>query len=118
MSQLVCPVCSGQMREVDKHGVHIDTCTQCRGVWLDRGELEKLADLMSGRGTGGPAAPNAPASGFLSGGFLTQQRQPPPAPPRRREWDNDDDDDDDRRRHRDGYQNPPPRRSSLLDFFD
>ncbi len=38
-----CPVCQDvRMREVDKNGVHIDVCPDCKGVWLDRGELEKL----------------------------------------------------------------------------
>jgi Zn-finger nucleic acid-binding protein len=45
MTVLSCPVCQGEMREVNKHGVLVDTCTQCRGVWLDRGELEKLIGL-------------------------------------------------------------------------
>lgn len=46
------PVCQGTMKEVSKGGVLIDTCTQCRGVWLDRGELEKLSSLVSGTETG------------------------------------------------------------------
>jgi Zn-finger nucleic acid-binding protein len=38
-----CPVCNDvRMREVEKNGVHIDTCPECKGVWLDRGELDKL----------------------------------------------------------------------------
>lgn len=38
-----CPVCDNvKMREVEKAGVTIDTCPQCKGVWLDRGELDKL----------------------------------------------------------------------------
>jgi Zn-finger nucleic acid-binding protein len=37
-----CPVCDGRMREVEKEGVVIDICPECKGVWLDRGELEKL----------------------------------------------------------------------------
>ncbi len=41
-----CPICDGvRMREVDKNGIHIDVCPECKGVWLDRGELDKL---MSG----------------------------------------------------------------------
>jgi len=41
-----CPVCdSVRMREVERDGVMIDVCPQCKGVWLDRGELDKL---MSG----------------------------------------------------------------------
>ena len=46
MSVLTCPVCGGTMREVNRNGVLIDTCTQCRGVWLDRGELEKIASIV------------------------------------------------------------------------
>ena len=30
------------MQEITRNGIMIDVCTQCRGVWLDRGELEKL----------------------------------------------------------------------------
>jgi len=38
-----CPVCDNvRMREVQKNEVMIDTCPQCKGVWLDRGELDKL----------------------------------------------------------------------------
>lgn len=43
-----CPVCDGiRMREVDKDGITIDICPQCKGVWLDRGELDKLMSGMS-----------------------------------------------------------------------
>lgn len=38
-----CPVCSERMREIEKYGVTVDICPGCKGVWLDRGELEKLA---------------------------------------------------------------------------
>lgn len=38
-----CPVCEGsRMREVEKDGILIDVCPSCKGVWLDRGELDKL----------------------------------------------------------------------------
>lgn len=38
-----CPVCNDvRMREVEKDNVLIDVCPECKGVWLDRGELEKL----------------------------------------------------------------------------
>lgn len=41
-----CPVCHDvRMREVEKNGILIDVCPDCKGVWLDRGELDKL---MSG----------------------------------------------------------------------
>ncbi len=37
-----CPLCDIAMREVERRGVLIDVCPECRGVWLDRGELDKL----------------------------------------------------------------------------
>ncbi|QHW33677.1 zf-TFIIB domain-containing protein [Paenibacillus rhizovicinus] len=38
-----CPVCeNSRMREVEKNGILIDVCPSCKGVWLDRGELDKL----------------------------------------------------------------------------
>lgn len=37
-----CPLCSVRMREVPRRGVKIDVCPECRGVWLDAGEMEKL----------------------------------------------------------------------------
>jgi Zn-finger nucleic acid-binding protein len=37
-----CPRCSENLDERIREGVEIDVCRRCRGVWLDRGELEKL----------------------------------------------------------------------------
>jgi Zn-finger nucleic acid-binding protein len=39
---LVCPKCQGAMRSYERNGVTIDQCQECRGVFLDRGELERL----------------------------------------------------------------------------
>jgi Zn-finger nucleic acid-binding protein len=41
---LYCPACATQLARVLRAGVEIDHCPRCRGVWLDRGELEKLID--------------------------------------------------------------------------
>lgn len=37
-----CPVCRTQLVAMERHGVEIDHCPNCRGVWLDRGELDKI----------------------------------------------------------------------------
>ena len=37
-----CPLDDTKLREVNRRGVEIDICPECKGVWLDRGELEKL----------------------------------------------------------------------------
>ncbi|MFD9893957.1 zf-TFIIB domain-containing protein [Amycolatopsis sp. NPDC059027] len=39
---VICPKCQNQMRTVDKNGIHIDQCDGCRGIFLDRGELEAI----------------------------------------------------------------------------
>ena len=39
-----CPLCNVSMREVPRRGVKIDVCPECRGVWLDAGEMEKLLE--------------------------------------------------------------------------
>jgi Zn-finger nucleic acid-binding protein len=41
---LTCPKCGGQMRSYERNGVTVDQCTECRGIFLDRGELERLID--------------------------------------------------------------------------
>jgi Zn-finger nucleic acid-binding protein len=42
--ELTCPKCHGPMRTYERNGVHVDQCTECRGIFLDRGELERLID--------------------------------------------------------------------------
>ena len=41
---LTCPKCQGSMRSYERSGVTVDQCADCRGLFLDRGELEKLVD--------------------------------------------------------------------------
>jgi uncharacterized protein len=37
-----CPTCGSRLVEVERAGVLVDACPSCRGVWLDRGELDKI----------------------------------------------------------------------------
>lgn len=40
-----CPVCKNtKLVMSERHGIEIDYCPDCRGVWLDRGELDKIID--------------------------------------------------------------------------
>jgi uncharacterized protein len=39
-----CPVCSVTLSMTERQGVEIDYCQKCRGVWLDRGELDKIIE--------------------------------------------------------------------------
>nr|WP_227014661.1 zf-TFIIB domain-containing protein [Nocardiopsis sinuspersici] len=39
---VICPKCQSTMRTFDRQGVHIDRCDGCQGIFLDRGELERV----------------------------------------------------------------------------
>ena len=41
---MTCPKCQGTMQTFERGGVQIDQCLECRGVYLDRGELEQILD--------------------------------------------------------------------------
>ena len=42
-----CPNCNDTLVMADRSGVEIDYCPSCRGVWLDRGELDKIIERSS-----------------------------------------------------------------------
>ena len=42
-----CPKCNVNLAMADRQGVEIDYCPECRGVWLDRGELDKIIERSS-----------------------------------------------------------------------
>ena len=93
-----CPVDGETLVMADRSGVEVDYCPKCRGVWLDRGELDKIIDRAAGASTR-PAAPQPPVY--------------QPEPPRQTGGyrDRDDDRDEDRPRGK--------RRESFLgDLFD
>jgi Zn-finger nucleic acid-binding protein len=39
-----CPIDGSELRITDRQGIEIDYCPQCRGIWLDRGELDKVLE--------------------------------------------------------------------------
>ena len=57
---LTCPKCQAPMRSYERSGVTVDQCTECRGIFLDRGELERLVDADTQFHGGGPAAAPPP----------------------------------------------------------
>lgn len=74
-----CPVCKVPLVMSDRQGVEIDYCPQCRGVWLDRGELDKIIERSAAAEAPPPAPPvqQAPPpnnSGFIPPGFGHQQQ--------------------------------------------
>jgi Zn-finger nucleic acid-binding protein len=81
----------------ERQGIEIDYCPQCRGVWLDRGELDKIIERSS-------AERSSPAP--------SDQRAYERRVPFEKRWDDDDDDDE---RHRYGERR---RKSFLGELFD
>jgi Zn-finger nucleic acid-binding protein len=84
---LRCPNCDGKMREVERRGVVIDICTECRGVFLDRGELDALVEaieqvdeLYARQQQAPPTAPSAPAAPGFQAPQSPPGYTPPPAP--------------------------------------
>jgi Zn-finger nucleic acid-binding protein len=65
-----CPIDGTPLVITDRSGVEIDYCPQCRGVWLDRGELDKIIDRAAPQ-----AAPPRPAPGGYQGGHSGYQKK-------------------------------------------
>jgi uncharacterized protein len=96
-----CPVCpDSTLAMSNREGIEIDYCPQCRGVWLDRGELDKIIERTSIESA--PAAQSEPA-----------RRPPDPRYPESRYGD----DDDHRYRDQGGYHKRK-RKGLLGDLFD
>ena len=49
---LVCPKCGGRMGSYERSGIIVDQCQDCRGVFLDKGELERMVDTEGGGWSG------------------------------------------------------------------
>lgn len=66
-----CPVCKEtDLVMTERQGVEIDYCPKCRGVWLDRGELDKIIERSLGAPGVAPAA--MPPSGYPPPGLYGQ----------------------------------------------
>jgi Zn-finger nucleic acid-binding protein len=117
-----CPVCDVTLSISSREGVEIDFCPQCRGVWLDRGELDKIIDRVNASMASLPAPPPPPAPAGR-----TDDRSDRSDRSDRDERDRDryrDRDRDDRDRYRERadydkrYDKRKKRRSMLEDLFD
>lgn len=120
MPLLMCPNCNTSMQEVNRSGVQIDMCPVCRGVWLDRGELEKIV------------APLREAASHLDDAPPARREDAPPPRRETRPMRDDEDrygrgrDDDDRRRSRydddddddDNRRGRGRRRGGIFDLLD
>jgi len=85
-----CPICSVELVMSERQGIEIDYCPKCRGVWLDRGELDKIIEK---------SAPSAPGM---------KQEEIRNAPPQYQHHD-------DHHKHHHGYKR---KKSFLEELFD
>jgi Zn-finger nucleic acid-binding protein len=91
---MMCPIDKTPLTMSERQGIEIDYCPTCRGVWLDRGELDKIIERSAAPSPAGPPAP------------------PPPQHEPRHHREPYRDYDDGRHRH------PKKRRSFLEELFD
>ncbi|MEY4871888.1 MAG: hypothetical protein RLZZ563_1218 [Pseudomonadota bacterium] len=111
-----CPVDDETLVMADRNGIEIDYCPKCRGVWLDRGELDKIIERA---GTAQPVAATPPPPPPQAAGYTQPAPPPPPgyAPQGygRPKYDSDDRNSDEYyRKH--GYHKK--RKSLLGEIFD
>jgi len=67
VAAMQCPVCRVPLAMSDRQGIEIDYCPQCRGVWLDRGELDKIIERSAVPASAPQPAPSHAAWGGQSG---------------------------------------------------
>lgn len=106
-----CPVDDAPLREVTRRGVKVDLCSDCRGIWLDRGELEHLLEAAGAA----DEADERAGSDTRPPHSLSEERRTDVRYGDQREYDDrrrgDEDDDDDRRR-------PKKKRSWLSEILE
>ena len=100
-----CPIDDTVLQMTDRQGIEIDYCPQCRGVWLDRGELDKLIDRSESAAPAPapPPPPQAPSPG------PSYDQSPRPSYPQQTH--------DDRRRDS-GHSKKRKKESFLGELFD
>ncbi len=101
-----CPVDGTTLQMADRSGIEIDYCPTCRGVWLDRGELDKIIERTSA-----PAVAAAAARGSAPPVGVRRDRDD--------DWDDDDDTPRSSERYEGDYRPQKRKRKSLLgELFD
>ena len=106
MPLLMCPNDNASMQTLDRNGVQFDMCPSCRGVWLDRGELEKLMETATTEGRTAAMQSAPPVQPAYS---------PPPQP---QPWGQPQGYRDQRPYRDDEYRYKKKKRDSIFDIFD
>jgi Zn-finger nucleic acid-binding protein len=104
-----CPMCkTPELLMTDRQGIEIDYCPTCRGVWLDRGELDKLIERAPEEGRVQSAAPQPAA--ILTNASTERRRD------ERIRYDDRDRRDDEYRERRHPYKKKKSMLGELFDF--
>ena len=116
-----CPLCALDLVMSDRQGIEIDYCPKCRGIWLDRGEIDKIIERSQAaepqRAEPRPAPAPAPAMPSAAPGWAGYAAPPtaavyaPPPPRPAEQWRRDD-------QHRQGHHGKKKKGflSEILDF--
>lgn len=111
-----CPLCTTtKLVMAERQGIEIDYCPQCRGVWLDRGELDKIIERSTAAPSPADSRPQPAAPPYQAPQQAPYQAPYPPQGYR------DDDDDDDHRRggHPGGHYGQHKKKKGFLsELFD
>ena len=114
-----CPQgCASSLVIAERMGVEIDYCPDCRGVWLDRGELDKILERAEKEFAPAPAPPAPPQAPQGYAPPISSQ----PVQQRPEEYRKYDDDyrkyNDDYRKYDDDYYKKKKKKSLLGELFD
>ena len=109
-----CPVDGTALLITERSGVEIDYCPQCRGVWLDRGELDKIVERSAAAAAPAPVVATVPTGLPLPADAHRDRDRD-----RRVDRDRDDSDEYPRPVQYDRHGRPKKKRSSIFeDLFD
>ncbi|HRP31846.1 MAG TPA: zf-TFIIB domain-containing protein [Agriterribacter sp.] len=92
-----CPNCNETLLMTQRNNIEIDYCPSCRGVWLDKGELDKMLDYAAQNMVPQQPTPSVPPQYPPSGYYEQKHKYPYP-------------------QH--GYQKPYKKKGFLGDLFD
>lgn len=100
----------------ERSGIEIDYCPKCRGVWLDRGELDKLIERAQEESAPAPQAQTAPARNYQEPAYRPQETHYK----EQRHYESQRKDYDDHKHHNHGghYGKPYKKKSILSEIFD
>ena len=103
MPLLTSPINGSPMKQISRYGIEIDVCPTTGGIWLDKGELEKLMALLKEEAMNDQRAPNRHEK---DESYAYHNR------------DKYDDDDDDYYKHSKGGYKQKSKMSRVMDIFD